>query len=195
MPKRKGEISKEKIISSAEYLFAANGYHGTTVNQIVGEAGLTQAAFYLYFKSKEEILNEIFLNFEKQLDQFVETGRQLSPNNFSEVEKHLTQTYIGLFQLFRANQNVIKIVFNEGEKGEKLRRKMVNQIHVNMKQNQSLGILKSEINTEVFAELLVAAIERIAIRYGINESYSSEYLGHSLRNILFQGVLIKNDHI
>lgn len=192
MSKRKGEISREKILSSAEYLFAANGYHGTTVSQIVREAGLTQAAFYLYFKSKEEILDEIFLNFERQLDQFVETGQQLNQHNFSEVEKHLTQTYIGLFQLFGANKNVIKIVFNEGEQGEKLRRRIVNQIHTNMTQNQSLGILKPEINTEVFAELLVASIERIAIRYGIDEDYSPAYLGHSLAGILFQGVLTKN---
>lgn len=39
MSKRKGEVSWEKIFSSAERLFAADGYHGTTISQIVSEAG------------------------------------------------------------------------------------------------------------------------------------------------------------
>ncbi|WP_440896971.1 TetR/AcrR family transcriptional regulator [Amphibacillus sp. Q70] len=192
MSKRKGEISKEKLLTSAEYLFAVHGYHGTTVSQIVSQAGLTQASFYLYFKSKADILDEIFLNFEKQLAHFVETGQQVSQESFSEVEKQLIQTYIGLFQLLGANKNVTKIVFNEGAQGEKLRRKIVNQIQANMNQNQSLGILKPEINTEVFAELLVASIERIVFRYGMDEDYSPEHLGHSLGGILFHGVLNKN---
>lgn len=194
MSKRKGEVSKEKILAAAEYLFATNGYHGTTVSQIVKEAGLTQAAFYLYFKSKEEILNEIFFHFEKELAYFVETGQQVSQKSFDEVEDYLVQTYIGLFQLLGANKNVTKIVFNEGTKGEELRRKIVKQISINMGKNQALGILKPEVNIEIFAELLVAAIERIVARYGMDEgeNYSPEKLGHSLGNIIFHGVLKKD---
>ncbi|GIN73309.1 putative HTH-type transcriptional regulator YdgC [Bacillus sp. J14TS2] len=191
MPKRKGEVSREKILTAAEYLFAASGYHGTTVSQIVSEAGLTQAAFYLYFKSKKEILDEIFFNFEQQLAQFVETGQQIGQKDSSEVEEHLVQTYIGLFQLFGANKNVTKIVLTEGVQAEELRRGIVTQIKANMSQNQTLGILKPEINTEVFAELLVASIERIVARYGLDEDYSPENLGHSLGNIIFHGVLKK----
>lgn len=194
MSKRKGEVSREKILSSAEYLFATNGYHGTTVNQIVSQAGLTQAAFYLYFKSKKEILDEIFLNFEQQLAYFVKSGQQISQDDLSEVEKHLVQSYIGLFRLFGANKNVTKIVFNEGEQAEVLRQRIVSQIRVNMNQNQSLGILRDEVNTDVFAELLVASIERIVARFGMDKSddYSPETLGYSLGNIFFHGVLKKN---
>lgn len=193
MSKRKGEVSREKILYSAECLFAANGYHGTTVSQIVSEAGLTQAAFYLYFNSKEEILDEIFRTFEKQLAHFVESGRQIRQKPLSEVESHLFQSYIGLFQLFGANKNVTKIVFNEGGKGEELRSRIVNQISSNMIQNQSLGIIRSEVDTELFAELLVASIERIVVRYGMDEDggYSSETLGRSLGGIVCHGVLNK----
>lgn len=193
MSKRNGEVSRKKILSSAECLFAANGYHGTTISQIVSEAGLTQAAFYLYFKSKEEILDEIIHTFEQKLAHFVETGRQIRQKPLSEVENHLFQSYIGLFQLFGANKNVTKIVLNEGGKGEELRNRIVNQISANMSQNQSLGIIRSEIDTELFAELLVASIERIVVRYGIDEDEgnSFETLGRSLGGIICHGVLKK----
>jgi len=193
MSKRKGEASREKILSSAERLFAANGYHGTTVSQIVSEAGLSQAAFYLYFKSKEEILDEIFRTFENQLARFVESGRQIGQTPLSEIENHLFQFYTGLFQLFGANKNITKIVFNEGSKGEELRSKIVNQISMNMNHNQSLGIIRSEVDTELFAEILVASIERIVVRYGRDEDggYSSETLGRLLGGIVCHGVLNK----
>lgn len=193
MSKRKGEVSRKKILSSAERLFAANGYHGTTVSQIVSEAGLTQAAYYLYFKSKEDILDEIFLTFEQQLAHFVDKGRQIRQKPISEVENHLYQSYIGLFQLFGANKNVTKIVFNEGGKGEELRSRIVNKISENMSQNQSLGIIRSEVDTELLAELLVASIERIVTRYGMDEDegYSPESLGRSLGGIICHGVLKK----
>lgn len=193
MSERKGEVSREKLLSAAERLFAANGYHGTTVSQIVSEVGLTQATYYLYFKSKEEILGEMIRTFDQQLAHFVDRGLQIRQKHISEVESYLFESYIGLFQLFSANKNVTKIVFNEGGKAEELRSKIVNQISANMSENQSLGIIRAEIDTELLAELLVASIESIVTRYGTDkdEEYSPEILGRSLGGIICHGVLKK----
>lgn len=74
-----------------------------------------------------------------------------------------------------------------------MRRKIINQISANVCQNQSLGIIRPEVDTELFAELLVTFIERIVIRYGMDEDegYSPEILGRSLGSIIFHGVLKK----
>jgi len=191
LTKRKSEVSREKLLSAAERLFAANGYHGTTVSQIVSEAGLTQAAYYLYFKSKEEILDVMIRAFEQRLVHFVDRGRQIRQKPISEVEDYLFQSYIDLFQLFGANKNVTKIVFNEGGKGEELRNKIVNQISVNMSENQSLGIIRAEVDTKLLAELVVASIESIVTRYSMDEEeeYSPETLGRSFGGIICHGVL------
>src|SRR5699024_10944816 len=97
------------------------------------------------------------------------------------------------FQFFGANKNVIKIVFNEGRKGEELRSRIVNQIGANMRHNQSIGIIKPEIDTEILAELLVASIESIVTRYGMDgdEEYSPEDLGRSIGRIILHGVINK----
>lgn len=52
-------LGKEKIIETAAILFKEKGYAGTSVQDIADNLGVTKAALYYYFQSKEEILWEI----------------------------------------------------------------------------------------------------------------------------------------
>jgi AcrR family transcriptional regulator len=57
---RPGKDAKlEQIVTSAVRLFAERGYRATTVEDIMDMIGTTGAAFYYYFKSKEELLQTI----------------------------------------------------------------------------------------------------------------------------------------
>ncbi|RJP26655.1 MAG: TetR family transcriptional regulator [Actinobacteria bacterium] len=49
----------ERIIANATELFAAKGYHGTTIDEIVQATGIAKGTFYIYFDSKEELLVEV----------------------------------------------------------------------------------------------------------------------------------------
>ncbi len=50
---------RERIVANATELFAAKGYHGTTIDEIVQATGIAKGTFYVYFDSKEEILVEV----------------------------------------------------------------------------------------------------------------------------------------
>jgi AcrR family transcriptional regulator len=51
-------------------LFEQEGYHATSVQQIVDGAGVTKGAFYHHFESKEDVLHEIHDQFmDYQLDR------------------------------------------------------------------------------------------------------------------------------
>lgn len=50
---------REKLVSAAAEVFAATGYHGSRVSDIVGHAGVAQGTFYLYFRSKEAVFLEL----------------------------------------------------------------------------------------------------------------------------------------
>ncbi|MCC3862170.1 TetR/AcrR family transcriptional regulator [Pseudemcibacter aquimaris] len=50
------KIGKEKILDTALKLFAVNGYHKTSINQIAIDAGVSKGLTYNYFRSKEELL-------------------------------------------------------------------------------------------------------------------------------------------
>ena len=51
--------TKEKILEEALKLFARSGYMGTSMNDIASQLGVTKAALYKHYSSKQEILDSI----------------------------------------------------------------------------------------------------------------------------------------
>lgn len=54
-PKNPPENRRQDILSAALRVFARKGYAAATNAEIAGEAGVTAAALYYYFRSKEEL--------------------------------------------------------------------------------------------------------------------------------------------
>lgn len=57
--------TKERILEAAIDLFAERGYDGGSVRQIAAAVGVTEAAVYRHFASKESILEEILASAER----------------------------------------------------------------------------------------------------------------------------------
>jgi AcrR family transcriptional regulator len=53
------EQRRQQILGAARRRFARNGFHQTSMQDILGEAGLSAGALYRYFRSKEEIIAAI----------------------------------------------------------------------------------------------------------------------------------------
>ncbi|MBW1723010.1 MAG: TetR/AcrR family transcriptional regulator [Deltaproteobacteria bacterium] len=53
------ETSKRKLMEAAVRLFSQKGYSGTSVREIVEEAGVSKPVLYYYFKSKEGLFRAI----------------------------------------------------------------------------------------------------------------------------------------
>ena len=51
--------TKERILETALELFAQSGYLGTSMNDIARQLGITKAALYKHYASKQEILDRI----------------------------------------------------------------------------------------------------------------------------------------
>jgi len=52
--------TKERILDSAEYLFARRGFHNTSLRAITSRAGVNLAAVNYHFGSKEALLEAVF---------------------------------------------------------------------------------------------------------------------------------------
>jgi TetR/AcrR family transcriptional repressor of uid operon len=55
----KQRARREQILDAAQRCFAREGFHNTTMAVICREAGISPGALYLYFKSKEELIEGI----------------------------------------------------------------------------------------------------------------------------------------
>ncbi|MFA6541081.1 MAG: helix-turn-helix domain-containing protein [Bacteroidota bacterium] len=52
---------RKVILDAALEVFAKEGYHASTVGAIAKKAGISQGLMYNYFKSKEELINELMI--------------------------------------------------------------------------------------------------------------------------------------
>ncbi len=58
--------TKEKILTTALALFAANGYEAVSVSDIAGQLGMTKGALYKHYKNKRDIFDSILTRMEQQ---------------------------------------------------------------------------------------------------------------------------------
>lgn len=65
---------KELILQTALELFAENGFHATSINQIAKKAGISKGLAYNYFESKNEILAEVIDNGFHEIHDLFDTN-------------------------------------------------------------------------------------------------------------------------
>lgn len=73
MPRTKAQFeairkeSRQKILDAALEVFAKQGYHSSTVEAIAKTAGISKGLMYNYFKSKEDVLQELMIGMMEAL--------------------------------------------------------------------------------------------------------------------------------
>lgn len=70
-----GEETRERLLEVGASLFACEGYHGVTLSQIAGAAGISAPAIYNHFKSKDDLFMETACNlFDEIQDTFAQSA-------------------------------------------------------------------------------------------------------------------------
>jgi TetR/AcrR family transcriptional regulator, transcriptional repressor for nem operon len=68
---QKKKRSRQRILTASARLFRERGLHGTSVNELMGGAGLTRGGFYAHFRDKEDLvaaaLHDMFDEAERNL--------------------------------------------------------------------------------------------------------------------------------
>jgi AcrR family transcriptional regulator len=85
-------FAREKILRAAEATFAAHGYAGTSLRQIVARANVTQALVTYYFGSKDALFKEVFLARGREIANARRAGLEALPANPSLEE--VVRTYL-----------------------------------------------------------------------------------------------------
>lgn len=67
----RGARTLEKILRAAEAEFGERGYHDGSIVGITRRAEIGQGTFYLYFKTKEDVLRELVLYTSRQLRHYL----------------------------------------------------------------------------------------------------------------------------
>lgn len=96
---RKYPVIKRAVID----LVVEEGFYGTSMSKIAKRAGISQSTIYVYFKNKDEMINEIYLASKIDLAEYL--FKELTPLEM-EVEKFLKEIWRRIFQYILKNPNI-----------------------------------------------------------------------------------------
>lgn len=80
------EDRREEILSAASTLFARDGFHGVSIDELGAAVGLSGPALYRYFASKEAILSAMLIDISQRL---LQGGRERSESLEGLVDFHI----------------------------------------------------------------------------------------------------------
>ncbi|PJO43607.1 TetR/AcrR family transcriptional regulator [Lysinibacillus xylanilyticus] len=102
-------LKKQLIMEKALELFSEQGFEATSVQQITEQCGISKGAFYLSFKTKDELLISMV---EYYLQQFVTDVDQVVRSSLSK-DIILVEFYKSIFQAFKNHAASARVFFND----------------------------------------------------------------------------------
>jgi AcrR family transcriptional regulator len=120
--------TRERIQSVALELFAEQGYEKTSLREIAERLGVTKAALYYHFKSKEDIVRSFTEDYVHELDALIAwgsdqpldaAGRATLLARYSDI----VERRLEVMRFMEHNQAAVHQLMSEGEDRKKLFRK------------------------------------------------------------------------
>lgn len=108
MPESVKKIDKrELILNTTLGLLSENGFHGTPISLIADKAGIGAGTIYRYFRNKEELINELFIEIQRRIIEAMYVGY----NNKSSYEDRFKLLWINMMNYLQDHQE--EFVFME----------------------------------------------------------------------------------
>ncbi|GAA2949808.1 MULTISPECIES: TetR family transcriptional regulator [Streptomycetaceae] len=105
--------TRQRIQDVALALFAEQGYEKTSLREIAEQLQVTKAALYYHFKTKEDILNSIFEDLNRPVEELIAWGKE-QPRTL-ETKKEILVRYsealdvaAPLFRFMQENQATVR---------------------------------------------------------------------------------------
>src|SRR4051794_1452893 len=101
---------RRQILDAAVRVFARQGFHGCRVSDIADEAGVAYGLVYHYFRSKEEILDTLFL---ERWDVLVATIDDVAERDSLAAREKLQEIASFIVDSYRYDPELMKVIIVE----------------------------------------------------------------------------------
>jgi AcrR family transcriptional regulator len=125
----RGRDTRSRLRELALRLFAEQGYEKTSLREIAERLGVTKAALYYYFKSKEDIVRSLIEDYVAELDQLIAwaSGQPRTAATRAEIIRRYLRIVAGgteVFRMLQQNQAAVSSLASAKERGELFRERM-----------------------------------------------------------------------
>ncbi len=192
---RRRKQHRLEILTTAEQIFARQGYHTTTMETVAEECGWSKGTLYLYFKNKEDLFFSILI---EKMEHFSET--LLSELKNSEgLEGKIAALIEAQFQFLTENKHFFQLVIAEQGKvmhssDSGLREKLVTQqqTHVyELSQALKEGMPEdSKIDSSILAGSIVGAVNVHQLNWLMaTDSVDLSHIKSQITSLFINGIL------
>jgi AcrR family transcriptional regulator len=189
------EKRREAILTAASALFARNGYHATSVADVIAAASISRGTFYLYFDNKDSIFLELMERFIQRIIAVLEVVDPGGPDPTTKIYENVRRVVDVVFD----NQDLTVVVLREDlglkpEVDEKLKRfyGFVREMVQGALENGSrLGLIR-KVNEPIVATALIGGFKEVFLHHLVSapdhapprESVAESLLDFGLRGLL-----------
>ncbi len=122
--------AKAKILSTAETLFARQGYDATSMDQIAAKARVNKALIYYYFESKEGLKKALYKHVQQDLIDFMDRFQaEIPPEQLRKISdqgieaalegsimEYMERFIRNMIDFLEVHRNALKLIFMESIK-------------------------------------------------------------------------------
>lgn len=199
-PKKPEKLPKaerrQQILAAARDVFARRGYHQSTIDDIVAEAGVARGTFYLYFEDKRAIFSDLIDRFAQQLTMAIV---RIDPEDAARsVSEQVHENIRRILSTCLSERTMTKMLFTDAmgvdpafdRKIQSFYDAVVQLLTESLKDGQTLGIV-ADGEPRVLAYLTIGALKELlyqAVTLGLAEE-SAEVLTQQIYSFLCRGYL------
>lgn len=187
---------REQILGVARDVFARRGYHQTTIDDIVAQAGLARGTFYLYFEDKRAVFSALIDRFAAQITLAIQRIVPGDPDR--PVPEQVRDNIRAILRTCLVERAMTKILFTDAvgidpafdRKLATFYDAAVQLLTESLKDGQALGIV-DDGEPRVLAYLTIGALKELlyqAVTLGFAEE-TADVLTQQMYGFLSKGYL------
>jgi AcrR family transcriptional regulator len=183
----------EKLMRVSVELFAEHGYAQTSVQQIVDAAGVTKGALYHYFKSKDDLLFDIYdrlLSMQREhLERLVARGLDAEQTVRLVCEDVIVTSIEGLADgaVFFRSQHMLS---EKRQREVKQRRRAYNDaFEAILARGRADGVFRTDIPPAILIANFFSDVHYLAQWYSPGGSLTKQQVATELTDLYLAGLL------
>lgn len=187
---------RRQILDAARACFVRNGFHATSMQDILKEAGLSSGALYLYFRGKHDIVAAIAAEALAAIASAFDAGLTTDP--LPPIEEVVSRMLTTIEHL-EATQSVVSIaiqVWGEAIRSPSLREHLTDAIHgvlqvvtrlVAVYQND--GVISRDVPADSVARVLVGLVQGFFVQHALIDDTDVAMFRDGLRAVVTSTIL------
>jgi AcrR family transcriptional regulator len=185
----RGQERRAQLMDYAARRFAANGYHPTSVADVVEGCGVGKGVFYWYFESKEALMHQILRdgNYSLRRRQQAALRNETDPIKRLELGMHATMHW---YVENRHMVNLFQFAASESEFAATLRESQGNGLSDAMrhvKEAMAMGLIR-EADPFVLTQGLLGLTSHMVRQFLINADNDPDEVAQDTIDLLFFGL-------